>query len=55
MSRDIVTALQRNQTLDNPVLLILELIGNDVCSGHHDFDHVFKILEPTNLFISDAL
>lgn len=27
------------QTLDHPVFLVLELIGNDVCSSHHDFDH----------------
>jgi acyloxyacyl hydrolase len=27
---------------DHPSLVFLELIGNDVCSRHHDFDHMTK-------------
>lgn len=33
-------SLVRNQTIDHPVLLVLELIGNDVCTPHHTFDRV---------------
>jgi len=36
---DMAKTVARNQTLDHPVLLVLELIGNDVCSGHPDFNH----------------
>jgi len=38
-SLDNIKALSRNQTTDHPLLIFLELIGNDVCSGHEDFDH----------------
>jgi len=38
-SFDNIKALARNQTNDHPLLIFLELIGNDVCSGHEDFDH----------------
>lgn len=33
------------QTLDHPVFLVLELIGNDVCSPHHDFDHFTTVAD----------
>ncbi|EFA78313.1 acyloxyacyl hydrolase [Heterostelium album PN500] len=35
-----IQSISRHQQTDNPVLLFLELIGNDVCSGHHDLDHM---------------
>jgi len=38
MASGIIQSLSRNQTLDKPVLLFFELVGNDVCSGHHTFD-----------------
>jgi len=28
----------RNQTQDHPMLLIIEMIGNDVCTPHHTYD-----------------
>ncbi|EAS03222.2 surfactant protein B containing protein (macronuclear) [Tetrahymena thermophila SB210] len=31
-------AIRRNQTHDHPMLVIFELIGNDVCSGHKTTD-----------------
>ncbi|EGC34254.1 hypothetical protein DICPUDRAFT_153563 [Dictyostelium purpureum] len=34
----IIQSLSRNQQTDNPALFFLELIGNDVCSGHHTYD-----------------
>jgi acyloxyacyl hydrolase len=41
------SALQNSKVMgrapsDHPSLVFLELIGNDVCSGHHDFDHMTK-------------
>ncbi|GAM17791.1 hypothetical protein SAMD00019534_009660 [Acytostelium subglobosum LB1] len=39
--------IARNQETDAPVLLFLELIGNDVCSSHHDFDHMTTVDEFT--------
>lgn len=32
--------LSRNQTTDHPILVFYSLIGNDVCSGHKDFNHM---------------
>jgi len=34
-----IMRISRVQATDHPVLIFLELIGNDVCSGHEDFDH----------------
>ncbi|KAF2078139.1 hypothetical protein CYY_000523 [Polysphondylium violaceum] len=34
----VMFSLNRNQTHDKPALFFLELIGNDVCSGHHTLD-----------------
>jgi acyloxyacyl hydrolase len=39
-SNGLVDALARDQVNDNPVLLWLSLIGNDVCNGHEGFDHM---------------
>lgn len=39
-SMGLVDALARQQALDSPVLLWLSLIGNDVCNGHPNFDHM---------------
>lgn len=39
MSEDIVQSFARNKT-DNPVFIVFELVGNDVCSGHPDIDHM---------------
>lgn len=41
-SNGLVDALARDQVNDNPVLLWLSLIGNDVCNGHEGFDHMTK-------------
>ena len=38
MAGGIVQTLSRNQQTDNPLLVDLALIGNDVCNGHHNFD-----------------
>ena len=43
MQSEIVYTLARNQTLDNPLLLFFSLIGNDVCSGHHDFNEMTTV------------
>lgn len=40
MNRTIVRSLARHQKLDYPLMIILELIGNDVCSSHHDTTHM---------------
>lgn len=42
---DLISSLSRNQTTDQPVIFLLELIGNDVCSGHHDFNHMTTVPE----------
>lgn len=38
MAESIVQTLSRDYTNDNPLLINLALIGNDVCNGHHNFD-----------------
>jgi len=43
-----MTTFARNKDNDNPVLLFMELIGNDVCSGHPDFDHMTTVPEFRN-------
>ena len=40
MAQTIVKSLARNATIDNPALVILELLGNDVCNSHHDIEHM---------------
>jgi acyloxyacyl hydrolase len=40
MSDKIVFSLARNQKLDHPMFVTLALIGNDVCNGHPDMDHM---------------
>ncbi|RNA11317.1 acyloxyacyl hydrolase [Brachionus plicatilis] len=41
--RDIAKSLARNQDEDQPLLLTLSLVGNDVCNGHPDtLDHMTK-------------
>lgn len=42
---ELLNSLARNQTTDQPVIFLLELIGNDVCSGHPDFDHMTTVPE----------
>lgn len=37
MAASIVQTMSRNYKTDNPMLINLALIGNDVCNGHHDF------------------
>jgi len=37
----VVSMKERNVT-DQPALVVYAMIGNDVCSGHHDFDHMTK-------------
>lgn len=39
-SMQLVDALARDQKNDNPLLVWLALIGNDICSTHPDFDHM---------------
>jgi len=41
-SMQLVEAMARDQTNDNPLLVWLALIGNDVCNGHPGFDHMTK-------------
>jgi len=38
-SVDMAKTLSRSKISDEPVILMIELIGNDVCSGHQDFEH----------------
>ena len=40
MADTIVKSLSRDGLKDNPVFLTFALIGNDVCSGHHDSAHM---------------
>ena len=40
MLDSIITTMARNQSYDQPVLLTYALIGNDVCNGHHDLEHM---------------
>ena len=40
MADTIVKSLARDGLKDNPVFLMLALIGNDVCNGHHDSSHM---------------
>jgi len=34
----LIETISRNNKTDHPVLVAFELIGNDVCNGHHTFD-----------------
>lgn len=40
MADDIVRSFARRASEDNPVLLTYALVGNDVCSSHHDAAHM---------------
>ena len=40
MKDTIIKSLARNINSDHPLLVILELVGNDVCNGHHGTDHM---------------
>ncbi|XP_062500916.1 acyloxyacyl hydrolase-like [Corticium candelabrum] len=40
MANDIVKSLARHQDLDHPLFIVHELLGNDVCNGHHDMSHM---------------
>lgn len=40
MADDIVKSFARNGVKDKPVFISFALIGNDVCSGHHDTSHM---------------
>jgi acyloxyacyl hydrolase len=37
MQDNVIHSLARNQTQDHPLLILFELIGNDVCSGHPNY------------------
>lgn len=39
-SAQLVNAMARDQANDNPLLVWLALIGNDICNGHPNFDHM---------------
>ncbi|ETO13142.1 hypothetical protein RFI_24231 [Reticulomyxa filosa] len=38
MASQLDQTLRRDASTDHPVFLVYELIGNDVCSGHHTFE-----------------
>eukprot|EP01112_Ceratiomyxa_fruticulosa_P001674 TRINITY_DN11841_c0_g1_i1.p1 TRINITY_DN11841_c0_g1~~TRINITY_DN11841_c0_g1_i1.p1 ORF type:complete len:571 (-),score=147.90 TRINITY_DN11841_c0_g1_i1:136-1848(-) len=38
VANGIIESMNRNQTIDHPLLLIYEVVGNDVCNGHHTVD-----------------
>lgn len=40
MADNIVKSFARNADLDNPVFILLELVGNDVCNHYHDTSHM---------------
>ena len=40
MADNIMKSFARNADVDNPVSIILELVGNDVCNSHHDTSHM---------------
>lgn len=40
MADNIVKSFARNAALDNPVFILLELLGNDVCNPYHDTSHM---------------
>lgn len=40
MADNIVRSFARNGAKDNPAFVMFALIGNDVCSGHHDTAHM---------------
>ena len=40
MADDIVKSFARNAAKDNPVFAMFALVGNDVCSSHHDTTHM---------------
>lgn len=38
--KELVRSLARHPLLDKPVMVTIELLGNDVCSGHEDTTHM---------------
>jgi len=44
---DLMSSIARNQSTDYPALVLLELIGNDVCSGHHTCDACTTVADCT--------
>lgn len=40
MAQHIVQSMARNQANDEPLMIVLELVGNDVCSGHPGTSHM---------------
>ena len=42
MAKEIVKSLARQPDADKPLLVLLALIGNDVCNGHPSMDHMTK-------------
>lgn len=46
MLTDIVKTLSRKQDVDQPMIIIYSLVGNDVCNGHPDtFNHMTTLKE----------
>eukprot|EP01133_Synstelium_polycarpum_P005655 gene5655-6525_t len=43
IANKIIQSISRNQQSDNPAIFFLELIGNDVCSGHHTLDSMTTV------------
>jgi len=50
-SMGLVEAMARGPELDQPVLVWLTLLGNDVCNGHRGFEH----MTPPDTFYEDAM
>ena len=50
-SMGLVDAMARNPTNDHVALVWLSLLGNDICSGHTDFDHMTS----PETFYNDAM
>lgn len=42
MKDSIMKSFARHKNFDKPVLVMIELIGNDVCNSHHSLDHMTK-------------
>ncbi|KYR00215.1 acyloxyacyl hydrolase [Tieghemostelium lacteum] len=49
---NIIKSFARNQKTDKPALFFLELVGNDVCSGHHTLDHMTTVEEFTDNIVT---
>lgn len=61
MKDTIVKSFARHKLIDKPAMISLELIGNDVCNGHHDLDHMttpeeyFKNMHATLEYLDNLL